>query len=255
MRKCWPVRRCKSNFRYFRPMNLTYPEIFQQRGKLYHEAMLRFPEARNAEFERLFDAAPAAAGARVLDLPAGGGYLARFLPPDAELVSLELAEGFGGGVDVHDPQRTWPHAPFDHAVCLAALHHIPDQPSFIRGLLGTLHPGGILHLADVAGGSSLTRFLDGFVGRYNVTGHEGLYLPKDEAFFAPLGRLRRFGEFACPWRFADEAAMLAFCNLLFGLHECPPEALREALGELVGFEAEDGGVRLDWRLLYVDLEA
>ncbi len=236
-------------------MNLTYPEIFAQRGNRYHDAMLRFPGARNGEFERLFDACPVAPGARVLDLPAGGGYLARFLPADATLVSLELAEGFGGGVQVHDAQRTWPHAPFDHAVCLAALHHIPDQPSFIRGLLSTLHPGGVLHVADVAGGSPLTRFLDGFVGRYNITGHEGMYLPRDEAFFAAIGKLRRFGEFACPWRFADEAAMLDFCGSLFGLVDCPPAELRAALVDLVGFEAEDGGVRLDWRLLYADLEA
>jgi len=236
-------------------MNLSYPEIFAQRGNRYHDAMLRFPQARNAEFERLFDACPVAAGARVLDLPAGGGYLARFLPADAQLVSLELSEGFGGGVDVHDPQRTWPHAPFDHAVCLAALHHIEDQASFIRGMLGTLHPGGVLHVADVAAGSPLTRFLDGFVGRFNITGHEGGYLPRHEAFFARIGKLRRFGEFACPWRFVDEAAMLDFCGSLFGLVDCPPAELRAALADLVGFEAEGAGVRLDWRLLYVDLEA
>jgi len=236
-------------------MNLSYPEIFAQRGNRYHDAMLRFPAARNAEFERLFDAAPVAAGARVLDLPAGGGYLAGFLPADAELVSLELSEGFGGGVDVHDPQRTWPHAPFDHAVCLAALHHIADQPSFIRGLLGTLHPGGLLHLADVPADSGLVRFLDGFVGRYNSTGHEGMYLPNDQAFFAALGEVRRFGEFSCPWRFSDEERMLDFCASLFGLVDCPPRELRAALADLVGFQPDAGGVRLDWRLLYVDLEA
>ncbi|MEO8160687.1 MAG: hypothetical protein ABI588_04640 [Arenimonas sp.] len=236
-------------------MNLTYPEIFAQRGNRYHDAMLRFPLARDAEFLRLFDACPVAPAARVLDLPAGGGYLARFLPADAELVSLELSEGFGGGVDVHDSQRTWQHAPFDHAVCLAALHHIPDQAAFIRGLLGTLHPVGVLHLADVAGGSPLTRFLDGFVGRYNITGHEGGYLPRDEAFFAGMGKLRRFGEFSCPWRFGSEPEMLDFCSSLFGLVDCPPGELREALTDLVGFEPDAGGVRLDWRLLYVDLQA
>ena len=236
-------------------MNLTYPEIFAQRGNRYHDAMLRFPNARDAEFERLFDACPVAPGARVLDLPAGGGYLARFLPRDAQLTSLELSEGFGGGVSVHDAQRTWPHAPFDHAVCLAALHHIGDQPSFLRGLLGTLRAGGVLHLADVADGSTLARFLDGFVGRFNITGHEGTYLPKDENFFSAIGKLRRFGEFPCPWRFASEAAMLDFCGSLFGLVDCPPAELRAALADLVGFEAEGGGVRLDWRLLYVDIEA
>jgi SAM-dependent methyltransferase len=236
-------------------MNLTYPEIFAQRGNRYHDAMLRFPRARDAEFERLFDACPVAPAARVLDLPAGGGYLSRFLPAGAQLTSLELSEGFGGGVDVHDPQRTWPHDPFDHAVCLAALHHIPDQPAFLRGMLGTLRRGGVLHLADVGSGSPLAQFLDGFVGRYNLTGHEGAYLPRGEEFYSGIGKLRRFGELACPWRFASEAATLDFCGSLFGLVDCPPAELRAALADLVGFVEEDGGVRLDWRLLYVDLEA
>ena len=49
--------------------------------------------------------------------------------------------------------------------------------------------------------------------------------------------------------------MLDFCGSLFGLVDCPPAELRAALADLVGFETSDGGVRLDWRLLYVDLEA
>ena len=82
-----------------------------------------------------------------------------------------------------------------------------------------------------------------------------MYLPKDEAFFGNIGKVRRLGEFACPWRFASEEAMLDFCGSLFGLVDCPAMELRAALADLVGFEHEAGGVRLDWRLLYVDLEA
>jgi hypothetical protein len=139
-------------------MNLTYPEIFKQRGKQYNDAIRRYPQARRAEFAQLFADDSVAARQRVLDMPDGGAYLARFLPSDADLVSLELTSGFGAGVDVHDASQPWPWGRFDHVVCLAALHHIEDQPGFVGGLLDRLQPDGTLHLADVPAGSSLVRF-------------------------------------------------------------------------------------------------
>jgi SAM-dependent methyltransferase len=236
-------------------MNLTYSEIFKQRGNQYHDAMLRFPQARRAEFEQLFAQTGVAAGERVLDMPAGGGYLGRYLPADSELVSVELTPGFGTGLSVHDPAQPWPWGRFDHVVCLAALHHIEDQPGFIAGLLDRLQPGGTLHLADVAAGSGLVQFLDGFVGRFNITGHQGSYLRNDRGFFSALGDVARIGELDCSWEFASESDMLAFSAQLFGLVDCPPEALLQALQDHVGFERTDKGMRLNWRLLYVDLKA
>jgi SAM-dependent methyltransferase len=236
-------------------VRLEYGEIFTQRGDAYHGAMLRHPHARDAEFARLFEGTPAHTGQRVLDLPSGGGYLRRWLPDDVEVLCLELTHGFGNDVPVYDPAQPWPHGSFDHAVCLAALHHIEDQSVFLRTLLTRLHPRGTLHLADVARGSGVARFLDGFVGRYNVTGHEGSYLAADPAWFAKLGSVIRLGELACPWHFTDEARMLEFCAGLFGVIDCPPTALREALGDLVGFRHVEGEVVVDWRLLYVDIQA
>lgn len=235
-------------------MNLSYPEIFEQRGDQYHDAMMRCPRARDSEFETLFTTAPVAAGQRVLDIPAGGGYLARFLPATAELLSLELTAGFGTNIAVHDAGHPWEWGNFDHVVCLAALHHIEQQADFIRGLVARLRPGGTLHVADVRRGSGLSQFLDEFVGLHNATGHEGNYLVEDADFFAAIGRVSRIGEFACPWVFVDEAQMLEFCTRLFGLADCPPEQLLLALREHVGVERCAGGVRLNWRLLYVDLQ-
>jgi len=235
-------------------MNLEYGEIFAQRGDAYHAAMLHCPDARNREFARLFEGAAPQVGQRVLDIPAGGGYLRRHLPRGIELVSLELTAGFGNGVPVYDPAQPWTFGTFDHIVCLAALHHIEHQAGFIGGLLTHLHPRGTLHLADVPGGSGLTHFLDGFVGRYNVTGHAGLYLPHDPAWFAELGNVARFGELPCPWTFENEQQMLEFCGGLFGVVDCPPAALCQALQEHVGFHHEQDRVVLDWRLLYVDLQ-
>lgn len=235
-------------------MNLEYGEIFARRGDAYHAAMLRCPDARRAEFARLFEHAAPRTGQRVLDIPAGGGYLRRHLHADVELTSLELTAGFGNDVQVYDPAQPWSFGTFDHIVCLAALHHIEDQAGFIGNLLTHLHPQGTLHLADVPGRSGLTRFLDGFVGRYNVTGHAGLYLPNDPAWFARLGRVARCDELSCPWEFESERQMLQFSGGLFGVVDCPQAALRDALQEHVGFHREGDRVVLDWRLLYVDLQ-
>jgi hypothetical protein len=235
-------------------VNLDYPEIFRHRGDQYHDAMTRCPRARDREFETLFAAAPVEAGQRVLDIPAGGAYLARFLPATAELLSMELTPGFGTDVTVHDPAQSWEWGDFDHVVCLAALHHIEQQPDFIRGLVSRLRRGGTLHVADVCRGSGLSRFLDEFVDRYGTTGHEGNYLSEDAAFFSGLGRVSRIGQFECPWIFKDDAEMLGFCSRLFGLADCPPEHLMLALQEHVGVARCADGIRLNWRLLYVDLQ-
>lgn len=235
-------------------MRLEYGDIFTARGDAYHGAMLRHPHARDAEFAQLFEGTPVHAGQRVLDMPSGGGYLRRWLPDDVEVLCLELTPGFGGDVPVYAAASPWTYGSFGHAVCLAALHHIEDQAGFLASLLTRLHPHGTLHLADVARGSGIARFLDGFVDRYTATGHEGRYLAVDPAWFARLGHVARIGERACPWVFDDEAQMLEFCAGLFGLLDCPPAALREALGDLVGFRCVDDHVVVDWRLLYVDIQ-
>lgn len=234
---------------------MEYQDIFAHRGGAYHDAMLRHPDARNAEFTRLFTHDEPRAGQRVLDIPAGGGYLRRHLPPGVELVGLELTAGFGAGVPVLERMAPWNFGVFDHIVCLAALHHIDDQAAFLRGLLARLADGGTLHLADVAPDRGIARFLDGFVGRYTSTGHRGRYLPRDPQWFAAIGRVSRIEETSCPWTFEDEAQMVDFCGSLFGLVDCPAEALRDALHEHVGFRRVGHRTLLDWRLLYVDLQA
>lgn len=231
---------------------LDYAEIFRLRGGLYDAAMQAFPHARHNEFARLFDVVPVEPGQRLLDIPAGGGYLARWLGPAVDVTSLELTGGFGHGIDVVRASADWPERPFDHVVCLAALHHIHDRGCFLRRLADHARPGGVVHIADVAEGSPLCEFLDGFVGRYNRTGHRGVYLPTASSEYARLGTLLRLEEVDCPWEFADLPSLLAFCSGLFGLQDCPEDALARAI-ERVGVSSYPGGVRLHWRLLYADI--
>jgi len=239
-------------------MNLApeaYSEIFDLRGSAYAQAMTRWPDAREAEFTALFEASPVLPGQGVLDVPAGGGYLRARLA-QARVEELEFSEGFSKVLPVVPPLGPWPAAqsgPFDHIVCLAALHHIQEGDAFIRRLVGLLAPGGVLHLADVPAGSGVAGFLDGFVGRFNQTGHSGLYRTADRGSWARLGSVLRCEERVVPWRFAHDDDMLAFTAGLFGVSGCPMPQLMQALEQQVGVSRDAQGVSLLWKLWYVDL--
>lgn len=233
---------------------LTYSDIFRERGRLYHSAMSAHPLARQKEFELLFAARPATPGDRILDVPAGGGYLGQFLPSGVDVAGFELTEGFGAGVPLFQDFAGANCGRFDHAVCLAALHHIAAPFTFLRSLLSQLKPTGVLHVADVCAGSPVATFLDDFVGQYNVTGHCGNYVESDPAAWAQLGRVTRIREQPCPWRFPNINALLSFCTGLFGLVACKPALLQTALERFIGIHSDEASVVLEWRLLYVDIE-
>src|SRR5207302_8301169 len=136
-----------------------------------------------------------------------GGYLARALP-DTPIMSLEFSSGFSPDVRVVDTFGDWDVGEFDHAVCLAGLHHIEDQDRFVSQLVRHTRPGGTVHVADLDRSQPLARYLDNFVGRYNSTGHEGKYLSARS--FVGLPRTRLIGSEIrdCPWKFDSEDSLL-----------------------------------------------
>lgn len=235
-------------------MNLTYPAIFAVRGRSYHEAMSRFPSARDREFEGLFIRHPVGPGTKLFDIPAGGGYLGRVLPAGTLLTGLELTDGFGGELPVYNQDAPWGLGKFDRGICLAALHHIDDQAAFLGSLTRGLGPAGLLHIGDVEAGSSIAEFLDGFVGRYNTTGHDGTYLDPSSLPVPSGTDIVRVERREVPWHFDNEASLAAFCEGLFGLTDCPQRELVRALERDVGIESTGQGVSVRWRLLYVDLQ-
>ncbi|MES3028142.1 MAG: methyltransferase domain-containing protein [Pseudomonadota bacterium] len=234
-------------------MNLEYGDIFEVRGQLYHRAMTLHPRARRREFEQLFARRPLMGGETILDLPAGGGYLQAIVPNGCTVEGYELASGFSGEEKLLEPAESRPFGSFSRVVCLAALHHIQDKASFLGQLISHTEPGGVLHAADVARDSPIAAFLDGFVGRFNGTGHEGAYL--DRRMFEQVegAQVAAYEDRDCPWAFGSQAAMLEFCTDLFGLQDCPPAELLAALERHVGIANGADGPILNWRLTYVDL--
>jgi SAM-dependent methyltransferase len=193
------------------------------------------------------------AGQTLLDLPAGGGYLQAHLPRGVAVTARELTPGFDATTEVLG-SSDWDLGTFDHVVCLAALHHIDDQPGFLARLCRHVAPGGTLHLADVGAGSNLVAFLDGFVGGFNETGHQGRYLDADALpVVAGTCAASRVADVACPWEFEDDEQMLDFCNDLFGLRDCPRARLLDALERYVGVDRNGTRTALRWHLTYVDL--
>jgi SAM-dependent methyltransferase len=234
-------------------MNLQYSEIFARRGDAYDAAMRSQPLARQREFAQLFAVRELKAGDTVLDVPAGGGYLARSLSRDVAVTQLELSAGFSPDTRVVEERGDWGVGKFDHAVCLAGLHHIDDQDGFVAHLTRHVKPGGVAHVADVDVSTGLGEFLDGFVGQYNVTGHQGKYLT-DVSFTRIAGTRVIASEVRdCAWQFANEDDLLNFAADLFGLVAYPRGDLHKAL-QKVGIAKSGEGVSLNWRLRYVDLE-
>jgi SAM-dependent methyltransferase len=215
--------------------------------------MTTSPQARDLEFRQLFLRSLPGRAEKILDVPRLGGYLARACPDLGPVLCLDFAPPVHAGVQQVDPLGPWPVPKADRLVSLAALHHLEDLEGFLANACRHLLPGARIHLGDVAAGSPIAGFLDDFVGLHTPTGHRGFYRTFHTLLYpAPL-RLLHVEERPCPWRFACEAEMVAFCRRLFYLQEVSDAAILAALRQRIGVEHRGGAVWLRWHLTYVDL--
>lgn len=235
---------------------MDYKTIFDQRGADYHLAMRLSPQARRAEFERLFDVQPLAGGESLFDIPSGGGYLADYLSVPACVTGFEFSRGFADenpDVRLLRMDEEWPIGQADRVISLAGLHHNADPVAVIGRLKSHVRPGGWLHVADVAAGSRIGEFLNGFVDSANPMGHEGVFLPTSRDAYPSHWDVRRLKVCGCPWIFDSMDEMKRFCRLMFGLRQDCDDGLEQALREIVGVERTARGVSLGWELLYLDV--
>jgi len=239
---------------------LSYEELFGRRGSSYDRAMLAFPEARAQEFAQVIVPAGLKAGMVVADIPAGGGYLRRYLPESCDWIGHEPCADFTnhrtGAGNAGRPLLPLPFADAaaDAAISLAGVHHLADKRPLFREILRITRPGGRFVLSDVARGTATARFLDGFVGDSNSTGHAGIFL--DDQTLVELGEagwkivsngLERFH-----WVFDDTLSMVTFCRGLFDICKADDAAIARALRDGPGIDAlPGGGVALRWSLMTI----
>ena len=75
---------------------MNYEDIFRERGGAYGHAMRRWPDASREEFLQPLQWAGLTDGEKVVDVPAGGGYLRRYLPASCQWFGHEPCGSFLG---------------------------------------------------------------------------------------------------------------------------------------------------------------
>ena len=232
---------------------MNYEHIFARRGSRYDDAMRRWPEARRDDFLLPLQWAGPRSGERLIDVPAGGGYLRRYLPQGCDWFGHEPCASFheqGAARDQSMLPLPWPDHFAHVAISIAGVHHLEDKQPLFDELARTLLPGGRLVLADVHANSAVARFLDDFVGRHNSTGHQGRYL--DATTPAQLGMagftVLRAERLRYCWWFIDHADMGAFCRLLFDMDGIGDAEVADAIGRHLGTVERDGRIGMNWEL-------
>lgn len=247
----------------------AYRRIFEFRGGSYNAAHALVPDARETERALLLDRLDLRHGLRVLDVPAGGGWVAdglRARPSGVTTVCLEPAAAFAAGIDATHPRvrgalvaLPFASASFDRVASLAGTHHLEDRLAFFHECRRVLRPGGRFVVADAAADSPAARFLNGPVDRFTSTGHDGRFFAAGEA----TDLLLRAGfvdarEEHVPfaWTFPDRGTLVRFCVLLFGLVRATEDDVAAALDAHFAI-AEDAGRRasLPWSLVYASARA
>lgn len=238
----------------------NYQEHFGQRGSAYDRAMHWQPNARMHEFMQAVNAAKISAGMIVADVPAGGGYMERYLPQGCAYWYHEPCASFTNhGAMARDVvpllPLPWIDTSVDIAISLAGVHHIENKSPFFADLYRVIKPGGRLVISDVATDSSVAQFLDGYVDAHNSTGHQGFFLDEHT-----LEELRQAGwdiekhkvnNFY--WLFPTKEAMAGFCHELFDLKTSTADETRSAIEEILGTaELTDGRVGMNWELFTIE---
>ena len=235
----------------------AYTEDFAERGRSYDLAMQRWPQVRAAEFAQVIAAANLHSGMTLADVPAGGGYLANFLPPGIRYLPHEPCLSFNlshAEAAVQSAPSVLP-LPYqsqgvDRVISLAGVHHYDHKCTFHKEVHRVLQPQGLYVLSDVAEGSKVAAFLDNFVGQHNGTGHEGHYLGDNlaaELYTAGFTIKSDFRE-RFIWKATSVEQLAEFCLNLFGLKQLSVPEMEVALSQYLGLVNLADGVGLKWEL-------
>ena len=236
---------------------LDYHDIFELRGRLYHQAMREYPDVRVNEFQSVIREAGIAPGMTVVDVPSGGAYLSRYLH-DTDIIGLETSQTFAQlasqktrNVLLFDNNRfPLKDASVDRVLSIAGLHHVEDKCALFAEMRRILKPGGRIVVADVADDSVVRRFLDDFVGRYCETGHSGWYFGADTRAELLAAGLNIVNEKKLDylWYAPDMQQLASFCRLLCGMVNADTSTIVDGIRNYLGTQETDEHAGLNWQL-------
>lgn len=240
----------------------TYNELFQFRGSSYDLAMQSFPDARDQEFLQVMKYASPDEGMIVADVPAGGGYFKRYLPQGVIWLPHEPCSSFiNHRHSSRDKQSSapllplpWEHNMVDILFSIAGIHHIENKIPLFKEFSRVLRPDGKLVISDVADGSPVALFLDEYVGKYNSTGHDGIFLGDDtfnqleiSGWLCESSSIEKFY-----WIFNNRTDMARFCHGLFDISKTDYEHTIHEIEKRLGVvDFPDGRVGMNWSLMTI----
>ena len=235
---------------------MNYEEIFDARGSAYDRAMQRWPDARREDFQVPLGWLDPKPGETIVDVPAGGGYLRGYLPESCHWFGHEPCASFREGEPASGTDLLplpWPDGFADAAISVAGVHHLDDKRPLFCELGRVVAEGGRFVLADVHQDSAVRRFLDGFVGRYNSTGHAGCYLGVRtlEDLRETAWVVERAERVPFCWWFADRESLAGYCRMLFDMRDIEEESVLAGVEQYLGLNYRNGAVGMNWELFLV----
>jgi cyclopropane fatty-acyl-phospholipid synthase-like methyltransferase len=241
----------------------TYKDIFERRGLLYHQAMVKYPLARAAEFNNILQLAKIEDGNTICDIPSGGGYISNFIDRQVNIISVETSIEFAKNIQTKTSRSIitcddvanidLPSDTADRIISLAGTHHIENKINFYRESYRLLKKGGLFCIADAKEDSKVARFLNIFVDRYNSMGHRGIFLDdntKKELESIDFKVIYN-SSIEYHWCFDSCQATIEYCQLLFGLDLASPEQILAGIEEYLGYDIRDDRYYLNWELYFI----
>lgn len=240
---------------------LDYKDIFDQRGKEYHEAMIKYPHARDSEFEYAVALADLSDGQVVCDYPSGGGYLKHYIKQNVDLLALESSETFLGlrtsakSLLVQNDKIPLADNSVDRFISIAGLHHKDRKEDTFKEVYRCLKPGGKYIIGDVKIGSNAANFLDGFVHKNSSQGHNAKFLTNNtlKQLESCGFKINSHSSVAYTWKFDSKKDISNYFKLLFDLLDKVNQTkIIEAIScHLGNIKIKDKKYCVNWELMFI----
>lgn len=239
----------------------VYTESFVDRGSKYDQAMKQVPDSRREEFMAVVEEISGLEHGLVLDVPAGGAYLRKYLPARFDYQPYEPVGAFKGSTGVESKQGLLPFpqpsAIADIVVSVAGVHHFNDKKPLFTEMARVTKPGGKLILADVHHQSNTAQFLDGYIDANNSTGHSGFFLGEntlnelDECGWNVNSADRKYYY----WIFASRQQLARYCHLLFDITHNDYHLTLEQIEQELGIDSlPDNRIGMCWDLFVINAQ-